>query len=114
MPHPVVHFDIAGTDANRTQKFYTSLFDWQLDTSFGPDYGMVAGSEGGIGGGLMATMIGKPFVTVYVQVDDVSAYLEKATGLGGKAIAGPTDMPNGAKWALFEDPDGNTIGLYTG
>jgi predicted enzyme related to lactoylglutathione lyase len=50
-------------------------------------------------------------VTVYVQVDDLNAYLAKAVSLGGKALVQPVDIGTGI-FAWFSDPDGNIIGLW--
>ena len=50
-------------------------------------------------------------MTVYVQVDDLQAYLDKAESLGGKAIISPTEVPGMGAFAWFSDIDGNTIGL---
>jgi predicted enzyme related to lactoylglutathione lyase len=50
------------------------------------------------------------YVTVYVQVDDVKAYLDKATALGGKTLVPPIAIPTG-KFAWFADPEGNMIAL---
>jgi predicted enzyme related to lactoylglutathione lyase len=73
---------------------------------------MVPSGEGGIGGGIMASPSGQPYVTVYVQVDDLSGYLAKAEGLGAKSLVQPTDIPGGGSFAVFQDPDGNMVGLF--
>jgi predicted enzyme related to lactoylglutathione lyase len=112
---PVVHFEIAGKDAEKTQRFYASLFDWEVDTAtMGSFYGMVRGADGGIGGGLMAAPSGKPYVTIYVQVDDLDAYLARAEKLGGKTAIKPTDIPGSGAFAMIQDPDGNMVGIYRG
>jgi len=52
--HPVVHFEIAGKEAKQTQRFYASLFDWEIDTqSMGEEYGTIRGGDGGIALGLV-------------------------------------------------------------
>lgn len=51
------------------------------------------------------------YVTVYVQVDDVQAYLDKAQKLGGKQLVPPVEIPTGT-FAWFADLEGNTIGLW--
>ena len=116
MAHPVVHFEIAGKDAKETQQFYASLFDWQVDTSMmGDTYGMVNSGDGGIGGGLMATPEGRPpYITIYVQVDDLQEYLQKAERLGAQTMMGLTEIPGGGSFAMFSDPSGNMVGLYKG
>jgi predicted enzyme related to lactoylglutathione lyase len=111
--HPVVHFEIAGKDAQKTQKFYASLFDWEIDTTtMGDFYGMVPAADGGIGGGLMACANGQPYVTIYVQVDDLNAYLARAERLGGKTAVKETEIPGGGAFAMIQDPDGNMVGIY--
>ena len=59
-------------------------------------------------------MDGTNLVTFYIQVDDIAAALEKVAKLGGKTVMGPMDVPDGPTLALFNDPQGNTVGLVTG
>ena len=111
MSNPVTHFEILGKDGERSQKFYASLFGWNVDASNEMKYGMVSAPDGkGIGGGVAAAM-DKPMVTVYVEVADLAATLKTAESLGGKTIMPPMDVPGGPKLAQFSDPDGNVIGL---
>ena len=51
------------------------------------------------------------YVTVYIQVDDLQKYLDKAETLGGRTIVPPTTVPGMVKFALFMDLDGNAVGL---
>lgn len=112
MPNPVVHFEIMGKDAAKCRDFYVKLFDWHVDNSNPMEYGVVdTHTEVGIGGGIMAPPNGMTGVTVYVAVDDLQAYLDKAEGLGGKTVMPPTEVPDMVTFAMFSDPDGNVIGL---
>jgi len=116
MAHPVVHFEIAGKDGTKLQEFYGKLFDWKIsvEAAMG-NYGLVEGSEGGIGGGIFQGQEGiAPFVTVYVSVDDLQAYLDKAVRLGGKTVLPPTPIPSVGAFAMFHDPEGNLVGLFKG
>lgn len=106
---PVVHFEIGCRDSAKTQAFYSKLFDWDI-TQTGPAAVINTGSEG-IGGHI--TALGHEpnnYVTVYVQVEDAQAYLDKAIALGGKVVVPPVTIPTG-KFAWLSDPDGNIIGL---
>ena len=116
MPHPVVHWEIAGKDGEQLQQFYGSLFDWKIQHEPQMSYYMVQpGGDGGIGGGIFSAPDGAPpYLTLYVQVDDLQAYLEKAESLGGKTVVPPTPIPNIGSFAMFSDPDGNTVGLFKG
>jgi predicted enzyme related to lactoylglutathione lyase len=111
MGQPVVHFEIGCKDGGKTQDFYTKLFDWKV-TPQGPAGMINTGQTTGIQGHF--TSLGHEphhYVTIYVQVDDVKSYLDKAAKLGGKLLVPPVEIPNGT-FAWFADPEGNTIGLW--
>jgi predicted enzyme related to lactoylglutathione lyase len=113
MPNPVVHWEIQCKDPDKTQQFYSKLFGWHTDSNNPFNYCMVdTHAEGGINGGIGGACDGSPSrVTFYVQVDDLQAYLDKATKLGGKTVMPPTEIPNVVTLAHFADPEGNVIGL---
>ncbi len=50
-------------------------------------------------------------MTFYVAVPDLAACLAKAESLGGKTLVPPTEIPGMVTFALFQDPEGNPIGL---
>ena len=111
MPNPVVHFEIQTQNPERCQKFFADLFSWHVDTSNPMNYGFVDTHDEGINGGIGATGSGENMVTVYVQVDDIQAYLDKAESLGGKTVVPVTEIPSAVTLAIFSDPDGNRVGL---
>jgi hypothetical protein len=111
MAQPVVHFEVLGKDGKKLQEFYGKLFDWNVDANNPMQYGIVAGGDGGIGGGVAASQDGKPFVTFYVNVPDVAEALKQAESLGGKTVMPPMAVPGGPEIAQFSDPEGNVIGL---
>lgn len=109
MGNPVVHFEIGCRNSASTQEFYSKLFDWKIQAQ-GP--AAMIDTGGGITGHI--TALGHEphnYVTVYVQVDDIPAYLAKAQGLGGKKIVGPIEIPTGS-FAWMSDPEGNLIALF--
>lgn len=115
MPNPIVHWEIATENAEKVQDFYRSLFEWHIDTNNPMDYGIVdTHSQEGINGGICGTMGGPQRVTVYVQVPDLQATLDKAESLGGKTVMPPTEIPDAVTMAMFSDPDGNLVGLVKG
>ena len=114
MAHPVVHFEIAGKDGKKLQEFYGKLFDWKIEVDPAMNYGMVdTGGEGGINGGIFQAPPEAPaYLTFYIQVDDLQAYLDKAISLGGSVMVPPTPIPNMGAFAMFHDPEGNLVGLF--
>jgi len=121
MGHPVVHFEVIGRNGDALRSYYSSLFDWQFDTSNPMDYGVVnrdenLTSEGvGIGGGVAAGPDGYGgHVTFYVQVPDVEATLAKAEELGGTRTMGPETVMGTMVLGMLTDPEGHGIGLIQG
>ena len=115
MSNAVVHFEIAGKNGSTLRDYYTKLFGWQFQIWGEVDYGLVApGAETkAIGGGVGACPPNsKPYVTVYIQVADVQASLDKAAKLGGRVVLPPTPIPGVGTNALFTDPEGNMVGLF--
>jgi predicted enzyme related to lactoylglutathione lyase len=107
---PVVHFEIGCRDSAKTGDFYSKLFDWQINVA-GPASVIQTGAGKGIDGHI--TSLGhepQNYVTFYVEVDDIQAYLDKATALGGKVLVPPIAIPTG-HFAWLADPDGNIVGL---
>jgi predicted enzyme related to lactoylglutathione lyase len=118
MGQQIAFFEVISPDAKRAQNFYAELFGWQVsaDPAMG-GYGLVdtGGGEGAVGGGIgPADDAGSKGVRIYMQVDDLDAYLSRAEQLGGRKLVPPTDLPGDyGKFAMFSDPDGNPVGLYS-
>ncbi len=111
MAHPVVHWEIGGHDLEGLRQFYAKAFGWSM-TDAGPIYALVQAVDGGIGGGLMqASGEMPPYVTVYVQVDDLGTALAEVGALGGTTLVPPTTINDTSSFALFRDPEGNVVGL---
>jgi predicted enzyme related to lactoylglutathione lyase len=118
MGQPVVHFEIIGKDAEKLKRYYSNLFEWQIDSDNPMGYGMVprdgnVSSEGiGIGGGVGAGPEGySGHVTFYVEVPDVEAALAKAESLGGSRVMGPEKVMEQVEIGLFNDPEGHLVGV---
>lgn len=113
MGKPVIHFEIGCRESARTQEFYAELFDWKIQFA-GPAAMIETGAGRGINGHI--TSLGHEphnYVTFYVKVDDLAAYLARAQSLGGKTLVPRVEIPGGqGSFAWFADPDGNIIGLF--
>lgn len=112
MGSPVVHFEIGCRDKTKTAAFYQSVFDWSTQ-----DTGMAAmiatGSNDGIQGHINS-LGHEPhnYVTFYIQVDDIPAYLAKIAKHGGSTLIPQTEVPGMGAFAWFKDPEGTVIGLW--
>lgn len=121
---PVDWFEVMGSDAARTQQFYSVLFGWTLDYAGFPDYAVVdTGTDRGIIGGLGGGQESR-WAAVYAAVDDVDQTLSRAEKLGGSRVSDPgvPALKSAARKARFGfvdhktgafcDPAGNVFGIY--
>lgn len=114
MGNPVVHFEIIAKDREKLSAFYSQLFDWKLNVIPEMGYGMVdTGADGkGIAGGIGTGDEG--WVTVYVEVPNAQAALDKAVALGANVVRPVVSIPGAVTMAVFEDFEGHRIGLVQG
>jgi predicted enzyme related to lactoylglutathione lyase len=115
MANPVTWFEIIGNDAIALQTFYKDVFDWKLTPPAAEmgNYSMLENGEKGIGGGIgQAPNDNFARVTVYIEVDDPQAYLDRIAAAGGKTVHPVTEIPGaGVTFAQFADPEGHVVGL---
>jgi len=105
-------FEVLGQDQAALQAFYNKLFGWKFvanETPAGP-YGITDCDQSGIPGGVGQAPQGPGWTTFYVRVDNLEAYLERATANGGTVLVPPTSLPD-TRIAVFADPEGHPIGL---
>lgn len=108
MGNPVVHFEIGGPDSEQLTAFYAGLFGWRMRPVPDGSYTLVS-TGGGINGGVRQNA--PPYVTFYVETDDLQSILDKANIVGGKTITPITELPGMATYALLSDPSGMELGL---
>ncbi len=113
MGDPVVRFEIGCKDRGASKAFYEATFGWKVDE--GEITGeATTGAADGINGAL--TALGHEphqYVMVYIQVSDIDDAVATLTQNGGKVTIGPIDIPGGkGRFAWFNDPEGNTLGLF--
>jgi predicted enzyme related to lactoylglutathione lyase len=94
--------------------FYVDLFDWKIDADNPLNYRVIdTGSEAGIAGGIWpAPPEAHSFVQLFVEVDDVPRYVERATEMGAKVVVPHQVMPEGDEMAVIHDPVGIPVALY--
>lgn len=104
-----VEFDV--TDLERAKGFYGGLFEWSF-REFGDE--MVVFGDGTTHlGGLMKKDEVKHGLSpsVWIEVDRIETYLDKASAVGGSVVSGKSEVPHVGWSAVVSDPDGNHVGL---
>lgn len=111
----ITHIDIPVSDLARGAEFYSGLFGWQIAERPGFEgYPMWQAPNQISGGGLAPRTEGFTQPRSYVEVDSIDDALALATKHGGSVLMEKSPISETSWWAVFEDPDGNTIGLYEG
>jgi len=112
--NPVMRWQVVAKDPEALTRFYASLFGWTIKTDNALGYREVdTRSRRGINGGVWPSPPeGHNLVQLFVEVDDVDAYLEKATKLGAQVIVPKSELPDGDVMAIVLDPAGLSFGLY--
>ena len=108
---PVVHWDIQARDPQKARAFYGEMFNWAIGE--GPLMAVPAGVGGPPPEALSGNILQSEHsgISLYVQVRDLGASLERAKALGGNVITRPFEVPNGPTIAAITDPEGNRLGL---
>jgi predicted enzyme related to lactoylglutathione lyase len=109
--HEIVHWEIQAQNPSLLHDFYGEALGWDIDANNPMKYGMVAsGGPTGINGGIGGSPAPGSRVLVYAQVASIPALLERIESLGGKIVMPRTDI-GPVVMGLYEDPEGNLMGL---
>jgi predicted enzyme related to lactoylglutathione lyase len=116
-PHPIVHVEIPATDLKEAAEFYSDVFGWEFDHSM--DFYPMFRAEGGPGGGFVhlgdvSHTVGFPLL--FLGTEDIEAKLAEIEARGGKTLMPKAAIGENAEhgwWAVFSDPVGNRLALYT-
>ena len=110
--HTICHIEWSSTDLEKTKAFLSGLFNWKFE-SWGESYILFSPPEG-VGGGITKTDVVKPGESpvVYIEVEEINMYCEKAQKLGGGVAIPKTEISDTGWFAHLTDPDGNIVGLF--
>lgn len=113
-------FEIFTHDINRSKGFYEKIFDTTMIDAEMEDAKMAMfpyDQENGTGGALSQMECGKPGqggTMVYLNAEgEIDAILSRIAQAGGKVHKERTAIPPHGFIAIFEDPDGNVVGLHS-
>jgi len=115
MSNSICHIELAVGDLAAAGSFYGEVFGWKTIPVGAGDALWEAGE--GIGGGfsLDDPSAGNGQSTVaYIKVDDIEATLGRIGALGGGTVKPKTKISDEfGFYALFKDPSGTVIGLWS-
>jgi hypothetical protein len=112
--------ELATSDQTAAKSFYTGLFGWQaVDFPMGADQvytifnleGRAAAAGYTIHGPMMEQGV-PPHWLLYVATEGADASVGKVTAAGGKVLAGPLDVYDFGRMAVFVDPTGASFAVW--
>lgn len=112
--------DLATTDVNAAQDFYTALFGWgakDVRAREGRTYRMLDKDGDPVCGLRPASPTpgvrdAVPGWRSYVSVASVDPVAERVAGLGGRVAVAPVDVLTAGRMAVVEDPAGGSLALW--
>ncbi|HEY2731966.1 MAG TPA: VOC family protein [Polyangia bacterium] len=125
MKNPVIHFEIYGDNPDVLAGFYSSLFDWKIETTPGTEgtYFFVRTVDtdakgtptqpGGINGGITKRPDkDAPRSLHYVGVESIDGAVERAKALGAKLEKQKAAVPGMGWYAILTDPQGSPFAVW--
>ncbi len=112
--------EIATTNLDQTDGFYSKLFGWNIKSDNNADFEYRHFEDGrghDVGGmyELNPEMFGghapPPHFITYIAVDDVDETAKEITEHGGTIKREPMDIPNTGRMAVVTDPAGATFAI---
>src|SRR5690242_4147833 len=111
---PIVHIELVTSDPKAAGQFYKDVFGWTLDLDESFNYlQFMAG--GGPGGAFIEPDANSQSgnALIYLASDDIDADLARVTAAGGQVEVPRTEIPQTGWFAVFTDPTGGRMALYT-
>jgi predicted enzyme related to lactoylglutathione lyase len=109
----VMHFEIPADDIERAKSFYSNLFGWEIKEIPGMDYWIITTSgEKPLGGGMLKRQTPQQPIINYIDVPSVDNYVTQIEKLGGKIILAKTAVPEMGYFAICQDTERNTFGIW--
>ena len=113
MSNPVVRWQILSPNPEKTAGFYSKLFSWSTSRANGMGYRELStASENSVDGGVWpAPQAERPFVQLFIEVQDVEESIGRAEKLGATVLIPKSVLPDGDVMAVLQDPTGLTFGM---
>lgn len=110
----ICHLIIPTRDLSKSKKFYQKVFGWKVEKQPGTNsLDMLPPSQKGPSAELNPE---ENAVVPSIHTSEIEQKLKLVEKAGGKILKGKTSIGENARYghyALFKDPDGNKMGLYS-
>jgi hypothetical protein len=118
----VVHFEIPADNPKRAQKFYSTVFGWEINSMPDMGYALLGTTEvdknqmptkpGAINGGMLKRQAPVKSVVITINVASIDDAAKKIVKQGGKVVRKKSKVGDMGYAAYFKDTEGNVMGLW--
>jgi predicted enzyme related to lactoylglutathione lyase len=111
--NPIVYWELASSNAEKSVEFFKKAFGWDFEYGKATTiYELPNEINQFRGGGAFTLKIAKlPFLTIYIEVDDVKEKAKEIEHLGGLVVIQPIEINPGVHICLFNEPSGVTFAM---
>jgi hypothetical protein len=111
--NPIVWWELASHDAEKSVQFFREVFGWQLDFDEKAGFFKTHDNPPTVsGGGIFTLRRAKlPFVALYISVEDIQGMAKKVQEHGGFIVDPPFEVGGGTWICLFNEPSGVTFAM---
>jgi uncharacterized protein len=114
--NPVVWWELASHDAEKSVAFFRKVFGWALEFDENAGFHVMPADlhdqRAFVGGGIFTLRRARlPFVALYIAVDDIEAKARQIVETGGFIVEAPFEIASGSRICLFNEPSGVTFAM---
>jgi len=113
--NPVVFWELATHDMDKTVEFFREVFEWKIEFNDRLGFYIIPETtplNEALDGGVFTLKRAKlPFLTVFIQVEDIEEKARLIHEKGGFIVDQPSEIPSGSKICLFNEPSGVTFAM---
>jgi predicted enzyme related to lactoylglutathione lyase len=113
--NPVVFWELASNDMEKSVTFFREVFDWQIDFNERLGFYLIPETtpkQESLEGAIFTLKRAKlPFLTIYIQVEDIDAKAALVEEKGGFIVEAPFDISPRSRICLFNEPSGVTFAM---
>ena len=113
--NPVVFWELACHDMEKTVEFFKEVFEWKIEFSDRLGFYIIpeiSPANEALDGGVFTLKRAKlPFLTVFIRVEDIEVKAKLISEKGGFIVDEPSEIPSGSKICLFNEPSGVTFAM---
>jgi hypothetical protein len=113
--NPVVFWELASNDMEKSVTFFREVFDWQIDFNERLGFYLIPETtpkQESLEGAIFTLKRAKlPFLTIYIQVENIDAKAALVEEKGGFIVEAPFDISPRSRICLFNEPSGVTFAM---